>query len=175
MAVLIEAISVIVRRVTVEEKYPGGWAGFVTDVPNKTLCADESIARIGFMKPSDAESYLQKLEGLGFQYVVDGSAQEIAVADQLHGLTAPCEWLEFGYVGLDDDSKRCAAARLKGSSSSRLITPEGWQFEGSLSERFGYVPSEREDKNLRFLRHEEGVDVYMNLSTGKEVYIGRTS
>jgi hypothetical protein len=44
MAILVEGISVIARRKTIEEKYPEGWAGFVRDVPNNTLCADEEIA-----------------------------------------------------------------------------------------------------------------------------------
>lgn len=122
-----------------------------------TFCADEAIARIGFMNPSDVESYVKKLESLGFMFLVDGEAQEIAVADQLHGLTAPCEWLEFGHVGLDGDSKRCAACRLKGSGSTVLITPEGWEYERSLSQTFGFVPSGQEDKSLKFLRHEGGL------------------
>jgi hypothetical protein len=31
-----------------------------------------------------------------------------------------------------------------------------------------------QDKLLRFLRQEEGVDVYLNLLTGKGGYMGRT-
>jgi hypothetical protein len=30
------------------------------------------------------------------------------------------------------------------------------------------------DKSLEFLRREDGLDVYFNKLTGKEVYIGRT-
>jgi hypothetical protein len=31
------------------------------------------------------------------------------------------------------------------------------------------------DKSLRFLRREHGMDVYHNLMTGQEVFVGRTS
>jgi hypothetical protein len=163
------------RRKMIEEKYPGGWAGFAATVPNKTLCADEEIVRVGFMTPSDVESYVRDLEDYGLQFQVDGKARDIAVAEQLRGLTTPCDWLEFGHVDLEDGSKRCSACRLSGSISTVLITPEGWQFEGSLSQTFGFVPSEHTDRSLKFLRHENGVDVYLNELTGKEVFVGRTS
>jgi hypothetical protein len=55
VAVLVEATSVIVRRGKLEAAYSGGWSGFVADCPNKTLCADRHIARIGFMSPLDVE------------------------------------------------------------------------------------------------------------------------
>ena len=175
MAVLVEGISVIIRRKTIEDRYPGGWDAYAANVPNKTLCADEEIARVGFMAPSDVDSYVKDLEGYGFQFLVSGQSKDIAVADQLRGLTAPCEWLEFGQVDLEGGSKRSSACRLKGSTSEVLITPEGWRFEGSLSQTFGFVPSEHTDRSLKFLRHENGIDVYLNEITGKEVFIGRTS
>jgi len=34
MAVLVEAISVIVRREAIAAKLPGGWSHFVDEVPN---------------------------------------------------------------------------------------------------------------------------------------------
>ncbi len=57
----------------------------------------------------------------------------------------------------------------------RLVTPEGWQFEKSLSQQFQFVPTGRGEETLKFLRHEDGVDVYMDLIANEEIYIGRTS
>ena len=57
MAVLVEGISVIVRRDAIESKYDGGWDTFVDNVPNATLCADDEIARVGFMGPADVEAF----------------------------------------------------------------------------------------------------------------------
>lgn len=84
----------------------------------------------------------------------------------------PCDWLEFGHVELSGN--RIAVARLAGSQLKQVITPPEWKFEGSLSQTFAFVPAGAEDKSLRFLRHERGLDVYVNLLTGREVYIGRT-
>jgi len=56
----------------------------------------------------------------------------------------------------------------------QVVSPPGWAFESSLSRSFGFVPSEHADKSLTYLRHENGLDVYLNSVTGEEVYIGRT-
>jgi hypothetical protein len=54
-----------------------------------------------------------------------------------------------------------------------LATPPGWKFEQSLSSTFTFVPSGEEKHRLVFLRKENGTDVYRDLATGKDVYIGR--
>lgn len=175
MAVLIEAISVVIRRSSIEDNFPGGWEGFVADVPNQTLCADDKLARVGFMTPIDVGSYVRHLESFGLQYLSDGTAKDIVVVDQQRGFEAPCDWAEFGHVDLHGDSEqRVAACRAKGCDLDTIICPDGWQFEGSLSHTFGFVPSEHTEKSLKFLRHENGLDVYLNKLTGKEVYMGRT-
>ena len=96
MAVLIEAISVVVKRSSVDEKFNGGWQAFADDVPNDTLCADDEIVRVGFMSPADVESYVQHLESLGLTYVRDNMAQDMVVVDQQRGLAISCDWAETG-------------------------------------------------------------------------------
>jgi len=44
MTILIECVSVIIKR-----NLPGWWQTFMRGVPNQTLCADDELARIGFM------------------------------------------------------------------------------------------------------------------------------
>ena len=58
MAILVEAISVVIKRSVIDQKFPGGWEAFVEDCPNRTLCADSALARVGFMTPVDVESYV---------------------------------------------------------------------------------------------------------------------
>lgn len=174
MAVLIEAISVVVRKDSIVNHFPDGWNGFMDIVPNRTLCADGEIIRIGFMTPQDVGSFVEKLKSHGLEFVRDGEAVEIAVVDQMRGPTTKCSWLEYGHVSMDGTGPRVAACRLAGSQSMDVVAPEGWVFEESLSSRAGFVPSEHIEKGLKFLRHEEGLDVYFNPLTGKEVYVGRT-
>lgn len=174
MAVLIEAISVVVREESILTKFPGGWVDFKAIVPNKTLCADNEIARIGFMTPQDVESFVKILQSKGLEFLRGGEAIDIAVADQMRGLTSKCSWLEFGHVNMGGSGSRVAACCLAGSQVMEVVTPPGWEFEGSLSSTFGFVPFEHADKGMQFLRHENGLDVYFNPLTGKEMYVGRT-
>jgi hypothetical protein len=174
MAVLIEATSVVIRADAIVNKFPGGWDGFKNIVPNQTLCADNELVRLGFMSPQDVEAFVKKLESNGLLFLRDSEAVDIAVADQIHGLASKCSWLEFGHVDIDGNGSRVAACRLTGSQSMQVVTPPDWKFEGSLSSSFGFVPSEHADRGIKFLRHENGLDVYFNPLTGKEVYVGRT-
>ncbi len=172
MAVLLEAISVIIRMDAIQKLYPGGWEVFRDAAPNQTLCADSKLARIGFMSPVDVESFVKELEELRFVYMDNGSCKDIVVADQQRGFAIPCDWAQCGSVSIEgNDIKACQAVD---DDSFQLMTPDGWQFEGSLSQTYAFAPTEHIDKSLKFLRHEDGMDVYLNILTGKEVYLGRT-
>jgi len=176
MTVLIEGISVIIKREVIEQRFPGGWQAFVNDVPNQTLCADDELARVGFMTPDDVGDYISHLENFGLIFQQDEQAVDIVVADQQQGLTISCDWAEFGHLNLDNDpDQRIAACRMVGSTLMKIITPDGWTFEGSLSDQFGFAPTDEKEKSLKFIRHENGLDVYWNVLTGEEVFIGRTS
>jgi hypothetical protein len=73
----------------------------------------------------------------------------IIVVDQQRGPVAECDWVEFGQISLGGDpQKRVSACRLKGSTQSVIVTPDGWTFEQSLSSSFGFVPNEHLDRSL---------------------------
>jgi hypothetical protein len=174
MAVLVEAISVIVRIDAIHEKYPGGWENFREAVPNRTLCADGEVARVGFMTPPDAEAFVDDLEKSGLQYLEGGKSVDIVVVDQMMGPVCPCGWAQFGQAHLGDGGNRITVCRMVGSELQQVVLPEGWRYEGSLSRQFTLVPAENLGESMRFLRRHGGVDVYLDLETGEEVYAGRT-
>lgn len=175
MAVLIEGNSVVIRAAAIITKFEGGWDAFKEMVPNQTMCADNELVRVGFMSPSDVEAFIKQLERNGLEFLSDSDAVDIAVADQLRGLTSPAPWLEFGHVSLGGDPRRAVAAcRLTNGTVTEVVMPPEWSFEGSLSQTYGFVSSEHIDKSLRYLRHENGLDVYLNLVTNEQIYIGRT-
>ena len=176
MAVLVEAISVVIRRRVIDERYPGGWDRFVDSAPNDSLCADAHLARLGFMQASDVEAFVVGLSAHGIHYQQNGVAQDLVVVDQQRGPLAKCDWIEFGRVSLTaGKNQQIGACRLVGDDGHVVATPDDWRFEGSLSQTFGFAPSGEAAKGLRFLRHEDGNDVYFSELTGKEVYVGRTS
>ncbi len=176
MAVLIEAVSVVIRADVLQERYPGGWDAFACVVPNQTLCADGELVRIGFMSPSDVETYISSLREYDILYRVQGKARDLVVVDQMRGPLVACDWIEFGHLDLDNDpARRVAACRKTGSLLKQVVTPEAWTFEFSLSSSYGFVPSEQQHKSLKFLRQEDGLDVYLNELTGREVFVGRAT
>ena len=100
MAVLIEAMSVVFQADVLQERYPGGWDAFARAVPNQTLCADGELIRIGFMSPSDVETYATSLREYDIFYQVQDKARELVVVDQIHGPLVACDWIEFGHLNL---------------------------------------------------------------------------
>ena len=147
MAVLVEAISVIVRRDSIEAKYPGRWAAFVYEIQNQTLCFDEQIARLGFMSPPDAEAFVEKLKQRRLVFLNQDKAIDLAIVDQQLGVTTQCDWLEFGKIGFGDEGKVSACSFFDGprvaagvhfrGTSMQLATPVDWRFAGSLSQKSG--------------------------------------
>ena len=174
MAVLIEALSVVIRANSLLKAFDNDWEAFVAIVPNQTLCADTEIVRVGFMTPDDVESFIKKLEKNGLVFLTDDQSVDIAVVDQLRGVTNDCNWLEFSHVNLSEQKHRVAACRVVNSEVQEIITPDGWDYNNSLSSSYGSVPTEHAGKGLKYLRHENGLDVYLNPITGEEVYVGRT-
>jgi hypothetical protein len=91
MAVLIEAISVVVRVDRIVGKLRGGIEAFKRIVPNENFCADGELARVGFMAPNDVKAFVAELEAGGLQYLDDKrQAIDISVVDQRNGPTAEC-------------------------------------------------------------------------------------
>ncbi|HTZ40051.1 MAG TPA: hypothetical protein VMB77_07840 [Syntrophales bacterium] len=140
MAVLVEALCVVVRRGTIDSKYPGGWEKFVADHGTLPLCADEKIVRLGFTSPMEMRILIREMEKLGFEYMKEGKSAEIAIVDQSRGFMAPCDWLEYGHVTIGDGRTRIAACRLAGCPSKNIVLPLGWTYRHSLSDRYRSVP-----------------------------------
>lgn len=152
MAVLVEGISVIVRRDSVEKSLHGGWPSFLELVPNSTLCFDNELARVGFMSPADVEDFVNTLTKLGMQVFSGNQFKDAAVVDQLNGPTMEAPWLEFGKLPCDDERNRVSACwffegeRIAAglhfkSLEISLALPRGWIYEKSLSKDFKFVIS----------------------------------
>lgn len=131
MAVLIEAISVVVRLADIQARYAGGWGQFVADAPRDTLCADSQVARVGFLAPAESAAFVRRLEQGGLTEVRDGQAADIAVIDQASGPAHPVDWLEFGTIPFANGT--ITVARAIGDTENALMTPEGWTYQASAA------------------------------------------
>lgn len=184
MAVLVEGISVIVRRDAINARFIGGWKEFLNCIPNTTLCADENLARVGFMTPQDVETFVRDLERGGLTFLHKGRAIDLAVVEQLRGPTTPVEWLEFARISLEGTENRVAACWLfeeprfgagiaMPAEGIMIALPDDWSYEKSLSATLKEYSFEEMREKLKFLRRDGNIDIYLDLSTGKEVSVGR--
>jgi hypothetical protein len=171
MAVLIEAMSVVGRLHRTLSLF-GSWQRFVALVPNRTLCCDNEIWRVGFMHPEDAMHFIGTLIRYGFTWS-EKKPSDLALINQMEGFVNPCDWAEYGHINLAPD-RRVAACILFGSQSKQFFSPEGWSYKGSLSEDSFHVPEEAAKSLGPLIRTENGYDVYRDPETGKEVFLGRT-
>jgi hypothetical protein len=192
MAVLVEAISAIIRRKAINDKFVNGWEGFQGIVPNNTLCFDDDIARVGFMSPQDIQGFVHQLQERGLTFLKENKAIDIAVVDQQCGPTTECEWLIFSHLNINEASDKVAVCWLAPANriniagihmpenwqpggKIKLATPDGWIYENSLSKQFKFVENQQINKDMIFLDRENGLNVYLDLNTGKKLYEGRTS
>jgi hypothetical protein len=174
MAVLVEGISVVVRCEAIVAVYPGGSTAFSAEVPNRSLCADGELARVGFMTPRDAQVYVEHLERRGLKYQNDGAARDLVVVDQRTGVCVPCTWAEFGSTYWSNIRTRpISVCRAIPTRVDRVVVPEGWDYESSLSAHHKFVPIDGIPDTLKLVRREQNVDVLRDTETGQDFYIGR--
>lgn len=89
MAVLCQAITMVIPVDVIEEKYPKGLNGYRTD-DGRIRYSDGILAGASFMTPSDVQKHVAGLvDLLGFKFVDEArSALEIVVIDQETGPTS---------------------------------------------------------------------------------------
>lgn len=139
MAVLVEATSVVIRAEAVVEKVAGGWEAFLRTVPTDRICSDDELISVMLVDPPEVTAFANSLPALGLDFHWESEPVDVAFADQKRGLITPCDWVEFSNVniGIGGTGPTIAICRKAGSQVHELRLPEGWRYQGSLSETFG--------------------------------------
>lgn len=182
MAVICEALSVVVRIDSIKKYLKGGERNFMNKVPNSTYCSDGDLARVGFMAPDAVGKFIESLQsdGLQFNQMIDSKSEireidDIVVVDQIRGPTLECNWIEFGQLPIGEDKVSACwlfEGERKGhgthfsSTQMSLATPKNW----SPSDLSFVDNTEIKDK-LKYLRTEDGLDVFWDEDSKKEVFI----
>lgn len=172
MAVLLEAVSVVVRRDAIDERCVGGWEAFSNAVPTAVFCYDSEIACVGFMAVADAETLVAHLRALGLR--VDSSTGEVdvCIVEQLGRSGQPASWLGVTRLATEEIGGEVTVGYLIGTSEKRVVMPGNWKFAGSPSEKpLDFVRTD--DERLKFIRSENNVDVYWDSVQECEVYSAR--
>ena len=162
MGVLAEAISVVIRKGTLEERLPGGLEEYERRCPNDTLCYDESICRVGFMALADAQEYVDNLISLGFVGPNEQESTEIAIIDQESGLLFPCDWLQLGRQG------DVTIAWLKGTELTHFAAPPSWK-PGSMEK----LSQAQMANDYEHIGTKGDVEVIRHRESGELKYVGR--
>jgi hypothetical protein len=131
MSVLVECFSLVVRRSDLERRYPGGMNAYESDCPNRTLCADRSLVRVGFMAVDDLYQFMLRVltrAGLastptGLVEDLHADAHSVAIVEQGRGPWDPeaSSWLV--HAERADGVCRCW---LAGEPEGDLQAPLGW-------------------------------------------------
>lgn len=190
MAVLAEALSVIIKDSSLKTKFIGGPKEFYKTIPNNTYCSDGQIHRVGFMRPKDTENYIRNLERNGLIFIFRDNCIDVAVVDMLKGPTLNCRWLGFArqkffcgskqYQHWNDDFSISWLLHENGNSDvpvnfkweCSISVPNKWSPDKAI---YGdnFIPSEMVNESLIEVSKERGLVKYFNTTTGKFVYIGK--
>ena len=174
MGVLVEGISVIVRRDAIEQKIPGGLSAFLATVPSGSYCMDDDLVRVAFMASDDADAYLRRLRAEGLTAGLSDGVPDMAVVNQQSGPTLDAPWLECRSYSRED-SATVMGCHAAGSRDSGLAAPAGWNYERSLSKTGFFVPKSEIGREVKFVSSKgDGVEVYRHVATGKTLFVGRT-
>jgi hypothetical protein len=121
MAIEVKCFTVVVRKDTLEAKYPGGVAQYAAACPNRTFQQDKYLTGVSFMGPDEVKYFVESLKAHGLVHIepadydfdkwflnmITGQSQgnmpdprlvEIALVDMVNGLWPPlstCEWLKI--------------------------------------------------------------------------------
>lgn len=169
MPVLLDGTSVVVRLDAISERYPGFWPRFVDELPNRTLCCDGDLARVGFMDTRDATAFVASLVERGLIAERNGKAVDCAIVERDAGPTIPCPWLERNVVQFQGGP--ITVCRLVTGASTRIAVPDGWNHDARLF----LIPASEAAERMEYLRSEGMVDVYRDRATNEVYYTGRTS
>ena len=173
MAVFCDFISIIIRRDSIDKYFPGGWTRFVLELPNYSMATDGEVVRVGFMNPTDTLIYLDFLKGEGLQYRQSSTREidDIADLDRFNGHYEKRQWLDFGDREFKGQSYFCCWK--KNSSIDTLAFSSSRNEGGPVPPVMRHLPPEVFNRRLKFLRVENGLDIYLDTKygNGREFYL----
>jgi hypothetical protein len=172
MSVLIEALTVIARRINVEIGHPGGVDDLLRIASERTdvryAIADEQLVAISTFEPAVAKFFLNILSDASLLFSNGDPDAEAVVVDMEIGPPAESPWLTIvrhphGFT----------TATLSAAPHPRLVTPQSW----TLSESWSLFREDVRDDgadSVQSLGIDDGIEYLLDFRTG-EVVAGPTA
>lgn len=109
MPVLIEGVSVLIKKGSIYERYQGGYGRFVYDLQDQaSLCESDHLVRIGFDTHELARQYLQLLVARGLKIMLlneeNPNNTDAMLVDQVFGPSFRVYWLDFIHLDANPDT-----------------------------------------------------------------------
>lgn len=167
MSVLVEALSVVVARSSLDAKFPGGAEAYLAaarapESPGRFAVADDDLTSVSFLTPEDATRFIERLIEQGLTETEEGENGDIAFVDQHYGPSVECPWIEWAKH--EDGFTYCW---LAGREPGDVAVPEGWSPAQSLS----LVRHDIRDEPGRMMRlaEEDGLEIWLDFKTGRQI------
>lgn len=167
MSVLVEALSVIVRRSSLDAMFPGGAEAYLAaarapESPARFGVSDEELTSVSFLTPEDATRFIEALVEQGLTETEEGTPGDIAFVDQHYGPSVECPWIQWAKH--DDGFTYCW---LAGREPGDVAVPEGWSPAQSMS----LVRHDIRDEPGRMMRlaEEDGLEIWLDFKTGRQI------
>ena len=153
MSILIEGLTVVIRKAALNQRFDGGAKKFEVVMAEETHCSDADLFCIHLSSPEEVGGLIGWCEDQNLTFMREGKCVDIVVIDQRTGVAADCDWIECTQVSLDHlvadkkitiawlfESSRMGVGSHMSELSQDIYTPDGWQFDGSLSESHIFIP-----------------------------------
>jgi hypothetical protein len=165
VSVLIEAVSLVVRRAALDVRYPGGMHGFLHDLrapkhrAHRT-CVDSHLVSVSFLLPHHATLVANSLTAHGLMHIDDDRCIEFAIVEHACRPKMSCEWLEWqqhpdGYTH----------AWPASTDPGNLSAPEGWDLEHARLPKRAEIGEE--SRGCVLIALEGGIETWLDFETGE--------
>lgn len=167
MAVIVEGLSILLRCRSVTQQYKGGLQAFMISMQEGRLCADSELVAIGLDSSEQVDSCILQLTRKGLREGAD-----MVVADQIYGLSTPCDWLTLQRIYWNQlPGQPIMVAMVSNSQFEGVATPEHWEYAQSLSKKVRYLDGTALPQQVTYIRTENGMDVLRENASGDMLYV----
>ena len=167
MSVLIEAVSLVVPAITMDDVWPGGTTAFLHDVMSggdgvaRHAIRDATLVCVSFTDNRCAERVIDKIRAHGLLELNPKRATDLVLVDETTGPLLPCQWLAWR-----QHPDGFTLAWTANAEPGVMATPPGWVADPS---RCLTTAARRAlDDGRMFKLAEDGVsETWLDFETGE--------
>ena len=163
MSVPVEALTLVMRRTTLNASYPGGADAMADwlaseDINARWVVTDEHLIAASFLS-ADLTPVVEVLVERGFVFEPEEGDFDYVVVDAMLGLAYGCDWLEY----TSPEGERYSLCWLAGTSPGDVVVPEGH----TLGEGTPVRMHTRWDPDMIRMGMNGSAEAWLNTRTGQ--------